>query len=324
MKTTVDRHLDVAGFERCLAAGVPVEFPVEGRPRAAVFIDPATPAIGIRVPDDGSRPAAGLEHLLVRTIHRDDARWTEVLITRAELFLDGYPLLCSILDRIQLQRLSTAVAVTDTLRILGSLLRRVDSLSLETELGLIGELVVLRSLNSSVGVGDAVEAWCGPAAEEHDFALPGLDLEVKTTQGERRAHWISSLHQLDTSPGRPLWMLSVQVTRTGPGAGTTLVDRIDAVRAEIGEGTLRETFNAKLRQVGWHDALAPTMRTRWRLRSVPGAYLVDDAFPRLTPSTLTGIDMARVPDVRYRIDLSGLESATSIPDILHPAVNPEL
>jgi hypothetical protein len=323
---TWNRHLDTAGFERCLATGVPVEFPIDGRPKVFLFINPGRPAIGLRIPDDGSRPETSLEHLDVRTVYHDEARWLEVLITDPGLFLEGYPFLCSVADRVQLQGMSADSAVAETVRVLGRLLTRIDGMSVERELGLLGELLMLRGLCRTVGIDKAIAAWCGPESEEHDFALHGLDLEVKTTQSERRAHWISSLTQLESTPGRPLWLVSYQLTRTGPDAGITLPACIDSIYSVIGRGGPRDSFDRRLEHTGWRESQARATRARWLLRSSPGAYRVDAHFPRLTARTLTDshITMTHIPDVRYRIDLSGLEPSRKTPDFLAPVLTLEV
>lgn len=326
MIEATDRHLDASTFERYLEMDVPLEFAVEGHPRVHVFIDPTTPAVGIRIPDDGTRPESRLEHLVARKVFRDDAQWTEVFITQQELFLDGYPLLCAIIDRLQLQNMPTDEAVAETLRVLGRILQRIDGLTAEKEIGLLGELLVLTKLTDPLGAVAAVDAWCGPDAEEHDFALDGFDLEVKTTQGERRAHWISSWTQLDESPVRPLWLLSLQVTRSGPTAGRTLPGYIEHVRATVGPGVALDMLDQKLDRTGWRSAMAPTMHTRWLLRSTPTVHRVSVRFPRLTRAAVDtdAVDIGRITDLRYRIDLTDMPSAAGAPAHLEPVLGLEI
>lgn len=320
-----DRHLDIAGFERCLAAGVPVEFPIEGEPRTFVFVDPDRPVIGLRIPDDGSGPETDLEHVEIRTVFRHEAQWLEILITDTGLFLDGYPLLCSIADRIQLQGMDAGTSIAETLRVLERLLARIGAMSTELELGLLGELLMLRGLIGSVGVEDAVESWLGPESEEHDFALHGADLEVKTTQSERRLHWISSLDQLDTSLGRPLWLVSVQLTRAGLGAGTTLPACVEIVRSVIGRGSAQDVFEDRLEKAGWRESQAGIVRTRWRPRSASQAFLVEAGFPRLTAKILAQahVPMMHIPVVQYRVDLSDVRPAADPPSFLDRALTME-
>lgn len=326
MTAPTDRHLDIPELQRCLSLDVPVEFPIDGTPPLRVFIDPYQPAVGIRCPDDGSRPTTDLEHVEVRTVHRDKTRQLEVLVTEPELFLDAYPALCAMADRIQLHGVSVASAVADTLRLLGKLLHRLDRLPVEAELGLFGELLLLHGLCETVGRDEAISAWLGPDAEEHDFSLRGIDIETKTTRGERRTHWISSLTQLDPHPGSPLWLVSHQLTPAGPGSGHTLPELVDLLRALLGKSAQRARFDELLHQAGWHDASAGSLRTRWRRRAPSLGFHVDDGFPRLTPNALhhTAASRAHILDVRYHVDLSRFSASPDIPAFLATALSSEV
>jgi hypothetical protein len=317
------RHLDAEGFERAVAAGVPIEFPVDGSPRVAMFIDTVTPAVGLRLPDDGSRPDPDLEHLVARFVYRDEATWAEVLITDPDLFHDGYPLLCAIADRVQLLGMSLAAAVADALQTLGRLLQRTPGLSSDTEIGLLGELLVLHGLTCSMDPRRAIQAWCGPDAEEHDFAVPGFDIEVKTTRSDRRNHWISTLGQLTAKPARPLWFVSIQLTGAGAADGMSLPELVHNVRENADRVQLRRLLDSRLHRAGWNDALQHTLRSRWLVRSEPAAYRVDDAFPTLTHDALTdaSVAMTHIPEVRYRIDLTGIDPAPQPPQLLGAAMH---
>ncbi|MEU4253370.1 PD-(D/E)XK motif protein [Amycolatopsis sp. NPDC026612] len=326
MIDSTDRHLDASTFERYVSVDVPLEFAVEGSPRVYVFIDPAVPAVGIRIPDDGTSPIGKLEHLVARKVFHEGSQWIEVFITERELFLDGYPLLCAIIDRLQLRHMRADAAVAETLRVLGRLLQRLESLGIEEEIGLFGELLVLRALIGPLGAAAAVDAWCGPDAEEHDFALDDFDLEVKTTHSERRAHWISSWTQLTERPERPLWLASLQLTRSGPTAGRTLSESIEDARTAVGPGAPLDTLEQKLGCAGWRSAMAPVMRTRWLLRTRPTIYRIDTGFPRLTRSAVDpGVaDVRLITDLRYRIDLTDLPPAIDVPARLEPALELEI
>ena len=77
-------------------------------------------------------------------------------------------------------------------------------LSLNEQLGLIGELTFLLSLiNTKLTLQDAVKAWRGPFGEEQDFILNKCLLEVKSQLASKDAVVkISSAAQLDTISGR--------------------------------------------------------------------------------------------------------------------------
>lgn len=324
MIASQDRHLTLANLQHHLREGVPVEFPVDGSPAAALFIDPHEQTVGVRIPDDGSRPDTKLEHVRVRSVHRSGGkRWIEVLITDRSLFLDGYPVLCGIADRVQLHGMTVAAAVSDALHLLGRLLERVDRMSIECEVGLFGELLFLVGLCRSIGAARAVAGWLGQSREEHDFGVEGVDIEVKTTTGEQRSHWISSLTQLQNTPGRPLWLVSYQLTAAGSDSGHTLTQLVTTARGLVDDVPSREQLEAVLTASGWRDTHEQLFVNRWQLRSHPLALHVDDDFPRLTPARLTAaqVDTVRIPDVRYRVDLTGLVEQSEPPDFLVTALN---
>jgi hypothetical protein len=322
MTASRDRHLDLSNLQHHLREWVPVEFPVDGSPAASLFIDPHRQAVGIRIPDDGSRPDTKLEHVRARSVHHGGTRWIEVTITDRALFLDGYPVLCAIADRVQLQGMTVAAAVSDALHLLGRLLERVDRMSIERELGLFGELLLLAGLCHSLGAARAVAGWLGPNREEHDVGVEGIDIEVKTTTSEQRSHWISSLTQLQNTPGRPLWLVSYQLTAAGSDSGHTLTQLITAVRGLVDDGPPRERLEAVLTESGWRDIHEQLFVNRWQLRSHPLALHVDEEFPRLTPARLTAaqVDTVRIPDVRYRVNLTGLVEQSEPPDFLVTAL----
>ncbi|MFV2112932.1 PD-(D/E)XK motif protein [Micromonospora sp. LOL_025] len=253
-------------------------------------------------------------------MHHDGQRMIEVAVTDPRLFVDAYPLLCAVADRVQLDQQTLTAALVETLRRLGHLLKTEDVLSQEKETGLIGELLLFAGLVHAAGPDNALASWRGGQAEEHDFGLPDHDVEVKTTVSERRAHWISSLTQMVETGGRELWLVSLQITAAG-SAGRTLPNLITSVRGKLSSTAHRATFDDLLRGSGWRDRYSATCQRRWRLRTPAEAFQVTETFPRLTPSLLAdaGVDGTHVTDVRYRLDLTG-RSGDPTPQILTDAL----
>jgi hypothetical protein len=302
------RHLTAESFNQYLRAAIPIEHPIPGTPRLLLFIDPDRLRIGLRGPVYGEVPSAtGLEHVTVHVVHHEGRRQTEIAVTDSRLFIDGYRLLCAVADRVQLQGQSMLVALTETIKLLGHLLRREETLTREVEIGLLGELSVLGGVASVHAPRTALAAWRGGKVEEHDFGLERHDVEVKTTSSERREHWITSMFQLVPTTDRPLWLVSVQVTRAGSG-GRTLGDLVNQVRTLYPEVRERDAFDARLQNAGWHDRYAETCVERWRMRTSPALFAVDSGFPRLTAELLAagGVDTAHITNVRYQIDLTDL------------------
>jgi Putative PD-(D/E)XK family member, (DUF4420) len=327
MKATApvsERHLSLDGLDKFLRSGVPILHPIAGQPVVSLFIDPAIPEMGLRVynPTGERLSPTNLRHVLTRAIHHNARLCLEVVITAPELFRDAYPLLCATADRIQLDKLRPAEALGLTLRKLSSLLRPGDLLPVEREVGLFGELLTLAGLIDVVGTAQAMDAWRGGDSEEHDFGLREVDVEVKTTTSERRVHWIESLTQLVETGDRPLWLVSHQLTSAGVGDGLRLPELISLVRRIVGEGGPRDALEAGLIGARWVDDFEDRCITRWTRRTPSRAYAVVSDFPRLTPDSLAnaGISLAHVPEVKYRIDLSGLSNSDTPPEALQAAI----
>jgi len=197
---------------------------------------------------------------------------------------------------------------------LGDLLEEQVVLSRERQLGLIGELRLLEMVaaNPRCGWPVALDAWHRSANSEHDFALPAVDLEVKTTSKESRVHMIGSLNQLRESPGRPLYLVSFQYSSSPVHANgsTTLNDKVQGVLTALaGKPDLAEKFSQRLERAGWDSAHSPHYSARFIERAEPRLIPVNSAFPRIIPENLTGLaeDLrARIQSVVYSIDVSAL------------------
>ncbi|MET7862394.1 PD-(D/E)XK motif protein [Micromonospora taraxaci] len=317
------RHVSVESFDRYLASEVPVVLPIHGTPAVSVFVRPAKPELGLRIEvgPDTQAPVTGLNNIVARVADHEGQHHLEVVVVAATLFRDAYPVLCSMADRIQIAGMEPARALRETLGQLASLLREPESISQEREIGLFGELLTLGGLAARVGGSAAVGAWRGPQGEEHDFGLPAVDVEVKTTISERRAHWIDSLTQLQPTTVRPLWLVSHQLTAAGAGFGKTLPELIGEVGSTL-HSTTRDDFDAKLSAAGWSPAYAQRLTSRWERRTASAAFEVDEQFPRLVPDALqrAGVSIARLMQVRYRVDLDGIASPVTIPLVIVAAL----
>lgn len=80
---------------------------------------------------------------------------------------------------------------------------RLRALTLERQIGMFGELLVLRDLFvANLEPFEAVSCWTGPMGDEQDFGYSRSLLEVKTARATRdREFSVSSLAQLDTTSG---------------------------------------------------------------------------------------------------------------------------
>lgn len=302
------RHLSRESLREYLRAGSKVALTSGGDPVAQFVIDPSQGEMELRVAcEDPDLPdIAAFRHFEVSRKSISGAEWSVLRIRRGADLLECYPVLSATADRIQLRGESFTEAVVGSLRALSEVLSRLSRMSLIQEIGLFGELLALRALIEGVGGPTAVSSWTGPLSEEHDFALESDDVEVKTTLSEQRIHTISSLTQLVPSPDRPLFLLSIQVSRSGAG-GSTLSDLIQEILSIL-DGSARDEFAEKVRSAGWRSEDSDLYTEHFTERTQHLFYRVDESFPAITPETIESMGSlsAFIRDVSYQIDVTSL------------------
>lgn len=172
-------------------------------------------------------------------------------------------------------------------------------LSQEAEIGLFGEMVVLKSLiDGGVPATVALDAWQGPLDGLQDFLVGSGAIEVKTTLSANGfPATVNSLEQLDETLRQPLYVAGVRLM-LGDG-GMTLPEFADSIRAALGDQpTALGMFESRLVQAGYLQALADKYVRRFshcRTAVLP----VEGEFPRLTRMNVG----AGVRKARYEVDL---------------------
>lgn len=282
---------------------------MEGNPSSRIQISPTDRVMALVVQATSNVDGPDVHSLANLDYYLEDhggTMWHTLNVTYDNNLAEIYPVLCAIVDRVQLRGDSFADAVHAVLRGLGEILAGRSGLSTEEQVGLFGELAALLSLAHYTNARNALQAWRGPDREEHDFGLPLCDLEIKTTLAEKRTHWINSLTQLTASPGRPLFVVSIQLTAPGAEVTASLLDLVDATRAFPGMPGVQ--LNQMLEAAGYYDGHADLYGTHWRFRTLAAFFHVDEGFPALTTARLFSSVPAsqRVEDVHYRISLEGL------------------
>jgi hypothetical protein len=266
-------------------------------------------------------PANDLAHVRLDLVADGEQRYLEISTTDERLVVDGYAMLVSVADRVQLDGIEVITALRTTLATWRSILATRVRMSPQAEIGLVGELLALETFVAA-GAGAGIGCWRGAKREEHDFGFGDADVEVKTTSGERRQHWIHGLGQLVPTGGTPLWLVSVQITRAGQGQGRTLTQLVADLLTEV-RGDDRASLVQALAEAGWRDEAADLFPDAWRLRSAPAAFRVDESFPRVTPAHLkfAGVEVGAIRQVTYEIDVTDRPSSDSIPKTLATALS---
>ncbi|GAA2199986.1 PD-(D/E)XK motif protein [Sinomonas flava] len=304
-----DRDLTPETVEDYFSAGVEAAFTLSDSVGAVLEIDPPRQELRLISPALGAEPdVASYERITVErtSLLGKQGDWFRLTVDATRMHYEGYVLIVSIVDQLE-SGASFRHAVSESLSGLKSLLSSRRRMTDEKEAGLIGELLVLGQIVDSAGEDLAMQAWLGPLAEEHDFGFEEFDAEVKTTRSESRVHVIGSESQLQPATGRTLYLTSIQITLAGASQdGFTLSDLVAQTRKKLDR--TRRTFDAAIQGLGWSDNDADLYRTRFQMRSVPRAYLVDEQFPAITGPRLDHVIPQRtlVSAVSYRVDVSHL------------------
>ncbi|WP_063805793.1 PD-(D/E)XK motif protein [Streptomyces sp. NRRL F-5122] len=287
------------------------------RPRVDYVVAAQDIALHVELGAHQRPPRSALPMIRIDQVAVEGLRMARIRSVDPSLARDFHDLLCAVAHRIVEHHHSLEEAFAETVRAWSALLNRRRVLDTEKRIGLIGELAVLHAIGALPGIGwaDAVTAWVGGSAEEHDFALPAYDIEVKTTALEQRRHVIHGAGQLTPKPHRPLWLVSLQVTRGG-ASGRSLADCVTAVRDQVRTHAPQQlvVLDDHLAGYGWDPAA--TDEERWSLRSAPLVLPVDARLPRIDDPLLDGMSptlRARIDNLSYRIDLTGLPPAPQPP-----------
>jgi len=179
-------------------------------------------------------------------------------------------------------------------------------LSTEEEIGLFGELLVLRNLlDDGVSEFDALDSWAGPDDGLHDFLLGDGAIEVKTTLAPAGfLARISNLDQLDDSLHQPLFIAAVRLAQLSEGE--TLPDLIDQVAGKLHDSGATVLLNSKLVSAGYMDMTRAEYTRRFRSSELTYRIVRADS-PRLTRSSVP----AAIHDARYLLDLDAFPIAAS-------------
>jgi hypothetical protein len=174
-----------------------------------------------------------------------------------------------------------------------------QALSPEAEIGLIGELTLLRAfIDAGMPAAAAIDSWVGPFDGIQDFEIGFGVLEVKATLAAQGfPAKIASLEQLDDSLRQPLFLAGARLHQME--TGQNLVNFVDAVRHfATGDAEAARLLSDRLIAAGFIDAHIERYPRRFVVAEVR-VIEVSGSFPRLTTGTVPlGIMRAM-----YEIDL---------------------
>lgn len=218
--------------------------------------------------------------------------------------------------------LAPCAAVDEAWKRWGELIEQQSVLSRERQVGLIGELLLLRRIANANSWRFALDAWHSTARAEHDFCLEHCDIEVKSTTSDRRVHTIGSIDQLLPSPDRPLLLLSNQFA-VAPQLAKHSFSLASIVNLTIRDlentSGLLDIFKERLGKTGYRANHVDYYQATFVVRGPALLIFVDDNCPRIIPKMLTdflGAASSRIETLMYSIDVTGLGWEDGSPEFL--------
>lgn len=184
-----------------------------------------------------------------------------------------------------------------------------EVLSEEEQIGLLCELIILKSLcdiNPSV----ALNSWRGPLGEKHDFVFSDWSFEIKGTRSASHLHWINGIDQLKKIENKDLGFISFLLTTSQYQDSISIQSLIITIVNETlkGKPSLIEKFYKLLVGAGYSRVFAEEYK-KLQFDIIDCLFFnVDEDFPKLTSDNLNRPLGNRVSDIRYKIDLQGVNS----------------
>lgn len=173
------------------------------------------------------------------------------------------------------------------------------TLSAESEIGLMGELIVLKAIiDAGVSLVSTLESWLGPLDGLRDFEIGTGGIEVKATISSTGfPAKIASLEQLDDSVRQPLFLTGVRLRQSS--AGKNLTQLIEEMRdISAGEPEAARLLDERLIASGYINS-----HKNYYIRRVIICDIlvseIKDSFPRLIPKNVP----IGVTKAAYQIDL---------------------
>ena len=317
-------------LDQYLIKGIQGQFPISSSSNISFLIGPDNGSLALRLPTkhDVEIPPSPYSEIEISKGVVDGTPVIELTLADPALVETFYNLSIEIAQQMLLHSAEPEFAISRSMSNWAKLIRRKDILEDARQVGLMGELCLLKALITSYGL-KAADSWIGPLGEPHDFRLNSVEIEVKSTTQTARNHKIHGIAQLEPSKGMALFLLSLQFGPAGTAkSGRSLVNHVNEIKALLAtDEKALQKFVDLLASVGYRDEHVPFYSRKLKLRSTPMLVPVNNAFPRISRELLNdhlplGVGQ-RVSYVEYEVNLDGLgnaegtaEFSSVLPDVL--------
>ena len=175
-------------------------------------------------------------------------------------------------------------------------------LSLEKQIGLFGELYLLKKLFQQTDLfAEVLSIWTDPETGIRDFEKNNSAIEVKTTHTHNHQKiGISSERQLDTTLLQYLFLFHLSIEKRNSDE-STLNTIVEGIYSILGNNKLLvNILKRKLISVGYFDHHHPIYQNMSFLIREEDFYKIENIFPRIEEKDL----LKGVGDVKYSIILT--------------------
>lgn len=187
-----------------------------------------------------------------------------------------------------------------------------ETLSEESQIGLIAELLMLKEL-CKINPDNAINSWKGPTGEKNDFVFSEWNLEIKGTRSKRQIIKINGIDQLkpdnDKNLGLVLFSFSKSTNNQASLNLTKIIREIRNAFIDGGKVYLVSQFNTLLAQCGYSPIHASKYNEfNIELNGVQ-FFNIDSDFPKLTSDMLKKPLSQRIISLGYEtslIDMKGI------------------
>ena len=182
-----------------------------------------------------------------------------------------------------------------------------EILSDEEQIGLLCELIILKKL-CDINPSMALSSWRGPLGEKHDFVFSDWSFEIKGTRSGNHRHLINGIDQLKKPENKDLAFISFLITLTQTQKSISIQSLIIEIVAGPlkNKGPLIELFHKLLVAAGYSRIFAEEYKKIQFEIITCTLFNVDEYFPKITSDNLSSPLNNRVSEIRYKIDLEGL------------------
>jgi hypothetical protein len=180
-------------------------------------------------------------------------------------------------------------------------LRESIKLTMQEQIGLFGELWLLRSMLHNGAGSQIIGCWKGPYHEVFDFSLQNMSIEVKTTAAKMpyKAH-ISNELQLDDRLAGGILVLCFVAVQVGESSGETLGDVVKSIEDYVKDDEVAcGLFQDKAFGCGLGKPYIDRYTAKYIVKE-HAFFNVGEGFPRILSKDLPN----GVGDISYSLDIS--------------------